>query len=152
MRLARQLGARRFESQCMEMRARMLLDTGRRAEAAAMLREAVAICREVGMQFSGPKALGALSRAVAEPAERDRLLAEGEELLRRGAVGHNHLWFYRDAIEAHAGGRRCGRRAALRRRARELHASSLCPGRTSLLREAGPWRCAARPRSRRDEA
>jgi hypothetical protein len=26
--------------------------------------------------------------------------AEGEELLRRGAVGHNHLWFYRDAIEA----------------------------------------------------
>jgi len=32
--------------------------------------------------------------------ERDHLLAEGEELLHRGAVGHNHLWFYRDAIEA----------------------------------------------------
>ena len=32
--------------------------------------------------------------------ERAALLAEGKEILRRGAVGHNHLWFYRDAIEA----------------------------------------------------
>jgi hypothetical protein len=37
---------------------------------------------------------------VREQAERDRLLAEGELLLRQGSVGHNHLWFYRDAIEA----------------------------------------------------
>jgi class 3 adenylate cyclase/tetratricopeptide (TPR) repeat protein len=100
MQLAHQLGARRFEAQCVELRARILLDTGHRTEAAAMLRDAVAICREVGMQFSGPRALGALSRAVEGYAECNRLLAEGEELLRRGAVGHNHLWFYRDAIEA----------------------------------------------------
>ena len=51
------------------------------------------------MQFSAPKALSALSRAV-DDAEQARLLAEGADLLRRGAVGHNHLWFYRDAIEA----------------------------------------------------
>ena len=44
MRLARQLGARRFEAQVLEMQARILLDTGRRAEAAEMLREALAIC------------------------------------------------------------------------------------------------------------
>jgi hypothetical protein len=37
---------------------------------------------------------------VRERAERDNLLAEGEHLLRQGSVGHNHLWFYRDAIEA----------------------------------------------------
>jgi class 3 adenylate cyclase/tetratricopeptide (TPR) repeat protein len=100
MRLSRQLGARRFEAQGLEMQARMLLDTGRAAEAAQMLREALAMCRDVGMQFTGPKTHSALSRAVDDRAEQDRLLAEGEELLRRGAVGHNHLWFYRDAIEA----------------------------------------------------
>ena len=100
MRLARQLGARRFEAQGLEMQARILLDTGRRAEAAEMLREALAICREAGMQFCGPKVTSALSRTVNDSAERAALLAEGKEMLGRGAVGHNHLWFYRDAIEA----------------------------------------------------
>jgi class 3 adenylate cyclase/tetratricopeptide (TPR) repeat protein len=100
MRLARQLGARRFEAQDMEFRARMLLDAGRRAQAAELLREALAICRETGTQFIGPKVVGALSRAVADPAERRALLREGREMLARGAVGHNHLWFHRDAVEA----------------------------------------------------
>jgi hypothetical protein len=100
MQIIRQLGARRFEAQNMEMRARGLLDSGRRREAAELLREALAICREVGTQFSAPKAVSALSRAVEDDDERTRLLAEGADMLRRGAVGHNHLWFYRDAIEA----------------------------------------------------
>ena len=65
-----------------------------------LLHEALTICGEVGMQFSAPKAVGALSRAVEDDGERARLLAEGADLLRLGAVGHNHLWFYRDAIEA----------------------------------------------------
>jgi tetratricopeptide (TPR) repeat protein len=100
MRLSRQLGARRFEAQGLEMQARILLETGRASEAAQLLREALALCRDVGMQFNGPQAYGALSRAVEDKAEQNRALAEGEELLRRGAVGHNHLVFYRDAIEA----------------------------------------------------
>jgi class 3 adenylate cyclase/tetratricopeptide (TPR) repeat protein len=100
MHLIRQLGARRFEAQNMEMQARLLLDCGQRKDAANLLHEALAICGEVGMQFSAPKAVGALCRAVEDDAERARLLASGAELLRLGAVGHNHLWFYRDAIEA----------------------------------------------------
>jgi class 3 adenylate cyclase/tetratricopeptide (TPR) repeat protein len=100
MRLIRQLGARRFEAQNLEMRARLLIDRGRRSEAAGLLGEALAICRDVGTQFCGPKVLSTLSRAVEDNAERARLLAEGAELLSHGAVGHNHLWFYRDAIEA----------------------------------------------------
>ncbi|MGV2289865.1 adenylate/guanylate cyclase domain-containing protein [Trinickia sp. YCB016] len=100
MRLIRQLGARRFEAQNLELRARMLLDCGRRREAVHLLQGSLDICREVGTQFTGPKAVGALCRAVEDDAERVRLLAEGTDLLRRGAVGHNHLWFYRDAIEA----------------------------------------------------
>jgi class 3 adenylate cyclase/tetratricopeptide (TPR) repeat protein len=100
LRLARQLGARRFEALGLEMEARLYLDTGRRAEAEAMLREALAICKDAGTQFVGPKVASALSRAVEDPAERASLLAEGQAMLGRGAVGHNHLWFYRDAIEA----------------------------------------------------
>jgi class 3 adenylate cyclase/tetratricopeptide (TPR) repeat protein len=100
MQLIRQLGARRFEAQNAEMRARVLLVGGHRKDAAELLREALTICREVGTQFSAPKAMGALSRAVEDDGERARLLAEGTDLLRRGAVGHNYLWFYRDAIEA----------------------------------------------------
>lgn len=100
MLLSRQLGARRFEAQGFEMQGRLLLENGRRAEAERALREALAICRDAGTQFCGPKVTSALSRAVEEPRERDNLLAEGKAMLARGAVGHNHLWFYRDAIEA----------------------------------------------------
>ena len=101
IRLARALGARRFEAQALEFKGRILLDTGRRAEAAEMLREALAMCREAGMQFCGPKVMSALSRVVDDPAERVTLLAEGLDLLGRGSIGHNHLWFFRDAAEAH---------------------------------------------------
>jgi class 3 adenylate cyclase/tetratricopeptide (TPR) repeat protein len=100
MQLARQLGARRFEAQALEMKARVLLDTGQRKEAADLLQEALAICREVGTQFCGPKVASALARAVEDAKTRAAVLAEGQEMLGRGAVGHNHLWFYRDAIEA----------------------------------------------------
>jgi hypothetical protein len=81
------------------MEARLLLDAGRRAEAEPMLREALAICRDAGTQFCGPKVISALSRAVEDAGERASLLAEGKAMLARGSVGHNHLWFYRDAIE-----------------------------------------------------
>jgi tetratricopeptide (TPR) repeat protein len=100
MRLIRQLSARRFEAQNLEMRARHLLVCGRREQAIALLREALAICREVGMQFCGPRVHSALARAVETNEECRSLLARGEELLGHGAVGHNHLWFYRDAMEA----------------------------------------------------
>ena len=63
------------------------------------------MCHDAGTQFCGPKVAGALSRAVEDPAERAKFLAEGEAMLKRGSVGHNHLWFYRDAIEANLAGR-----------------------------------------------
>ncbi len=100
MHLIGQLGARRFEAQNMEMRARVWLLRGHRTDAEKLLRESIVLCREVGAQFSAPKAMSALGRAVEDRAERSRLFAEGEDLLRRGAVAHNFLWFYRDAIEA----------------------------------------------------
>src|SRR5262249_58499242 len=62
--------------------------------------KALAICREVGTQFCGPKVASALARAVEDAKTRAAALTEAREMLSRGAVGHNHLWFYRDAIEA----------------------------------------------------
>ena len=88
-----------FRSASLEMQARMLLDTGHRAEAAAMLREALAICREAGTQFSVPRSWRPEPRGGGSRGTGG-MLREGREMLDRGAVGHNHLWFYRDAIEA----------------------------------------------------
>jgi class 3 adenylate cyclase/tetratricopeptide (TPR) repeat protein len=100
IRIARQLGAKRFEAQGLEFQGRLLLANGRRAEAVEILSAALAMCREAGLRFCGPMVLSALAWAVEDGAERMQLLDEGQELLRNGAVGHNHLWFYRDAIEA----------------------------------------------------
>jgi len=100
LRLARQLNARRFEAQALEKHARILLREDRRAEAIEELREALSICRETGTQFCGPIVMSAFSLAVEDPAEREASLVEGEQMLARGAVAHNHFWFHRDAIEA----------------------------------------------------
>src|SRR5262245_17801740 len=56
--------------------------------------------RETGIQFIGPDLLGQLAVLTEDDALRRRSLKEGEELLRGGSVGHNHLRFYRHAIEA----------------------------------------------------
>ena len=98
--LAQRLGAHRFEAQHIEYEGRILLAQGEPDAAAATLRRAIALGRQVGLQFNGPKMLSALAMATLDAGEREVALAEAEQLLGRGAVGHNHLWFYRDAIEA----------------------------------------------------
>src|SRR5206468_873486 len=100
MRISEHLGARRFKANLLEFSGRILLAQGQRAEAVQPLREGLAICHEVGLQFVGPRIISALALATDEPAKRHRLLEEGEALLRLGALGHNHLWFYRDGMEA----------------------------------------------------
>ena len=44
--------------------------------------------------------LGHFAAAAGNRRERRPTLAEGEVVLARGAVSHNHLWFYRYVIEA----------------------------------------------------
>ena len=43
--------------------------------------------------------MGLLAAIVENPDDRYAALCEGEEILGRGVGGHNHLWFYRDAME-----------------------------------------------------
>ena len=70
------------------------------AEGIDLLHRALAISRETGLSFMGPWILGDLAVTSEDPMERHAALTEGEEILRKGAVGHNHLWFFRYAIDA----------------------------------------------------
>ena len=53
-----------------------------------------------GPGFVGPLILGLLALAEDTREEREAALAAGEALLGKGAVGHNHFWFRRCAIES----------------------------------------------------
>ncbi len=98
--LVDKLGARRFSAQCLLWKARLVGVEGRNQEALELLQAALAISRETGVGFVGPRVLGELACAVEDRDARRSALAEGEQVLHDGAVGHNHLWFYRDAMEA----------------------------------------------------
>ena len=100
LELARQIGARRFESEAMVAHAAILALAGRKSEALDLTLRGLEAARETGIQFLGPDLLGQLAVLTEDDALRRRSLAEGEELLRAGSVGHNHLRFHRHAIEA----------------------------------------------------
>ena len=84
-----------LQDQAMVLRAE-----GRRSEALDLLQRALTISRETGITFVGPWILGHLAVTTDDPTVRRDALAEGEEVLRKGSVGHSHLWFHRYAIEA----------------------------------------------------
>jgi class 3 adenylate cyclase/tetratricopeptide (TPR) repeat protein len=98
--LARQLGAKRFEAVSLNDLALVARAEASSAEAMDLLHRALTISRETGVGFVGPWILGHIAVTSEDPVERQAALTEGEEILRKGAVGHNHLWFFRYAIDA----------------------------------------------------
>jgi class 3 adenylate cyclase len=100
LELAGQIGARRFEAEAMVAQAATLALAGRKADALDLTRRGLEVARETGIQFIGPDLLGQLAVLTDDDALRRQSLAEGEELLRAGSIGHNHLRFNRHAIEA----------------------------------------------------
>jgi len=98
--LARALGATRFEAEDLVFRALLEFRAGRRQSALAQARDALAFCRGTAMDFIGPTALGALAQISGDDAERRQALAEGEALLARGSISHNHFDFRACAIDA----------------------------------------------------
>jgi tetratricopeptide (TPR) repeat protein len=100
LHLCRKLGSRRFEASCLLQLAASRLGTGQQEETAALAGQALEIARATGTGFCGPWAVALLARASDNAARCHELLDEGTEMLRGGCVGHNVVWFYREAIEA----------------------------------------------------
>jgi tetratricopeptide (TPR) repeat protein len=97
--LARHLGARRFQAECLALRAGLHCRAGRRQRARADASQALAICRRgEAMRYIGPTVLGVLAMASEDARAREKALEEGEAAL-AGSVSHNHFWFLRDGIE-----------------------------------------------------
>jgi tetratricopeptide (TPR) repeat protein len=96
--LARSIGAKRFVPEGMAFVATCLAQEGKTDEAVALLREAFALSREM-ITFFGPPILGSLAELTSDAEERQRCLDEAERILQLGCPAHNHIYFYRPAIE-----------------------------------------------------
>jgi tetratricopeptide (TPR) repeat protein len=99
-RLAEHLGSGRFLAQTHTFLASILRREGLRKEAREAAERAVAISLDSGAGFNGPWALSELALNTEDDDARERLLDEGETLLRSGAVAHNHVFFYRQAMDS----------------------------------------------------
>ena len=100
LRLARALGAKRFEAQNHGMVAMFALRRGDRERAHQLAHEALAICREHGMGHIGPWIHGVCALIETDREARLRWLEAGERQLALGCVSHNHVQLPEVAIDA----------------------------------------------------
>jgi len=81
--------------------ARARFGLGDRRAAMELLDEAIEISRRTGISFIGPRVLGFIAVISDDPQQRKHALAEGADVLAGGrCIAHNHLWFYRFAIDS----------------------------------------------------
>ncbi len=98
--IVERLGATRFEAQNLWFEAKVTRVKGQRAEALRLTKKALAICRETGMGFLGPRVIGETILCTDDPQLQKKALQDGEALLKEPSVSHNHFHFYRDAMSA----------------------------------------------------
>jgi class 3 adenylate cyclase len=96
---AQRLKARRYEAAILALCAERALVEGRADEALSLVREGLAASEETSLGFVGPILFGLLAIVEQSRQAQEAALAAGESLLAKGAVGHNHFWFRRYAIE-----------------------------------------------------
>jgi class 3 adenylate cyclase/tetratricopeptide (TPR) repeat protein len=97
--LIQRLGARAWECPNLFYHGQFLTVTGRRQEGLELMERALKVGRETAPTFFVPRVLGKVALNTNDPAVRQNSLEEAVAILRAGSVGHNHLWFRRDAIE-----------------------------------------------------
>ena len=98
--IARSLGNRRIELYILYEQARNADGRGQRGQASEILEEAIAIGRDTGIHFHGPRLFALQARFAAETKACRTALSEGQGLVDEGANAHNVLWFHRDAMDA----------------------------------------------------
>ena len=80
--------------------ARALWSLSETEEAIELAREASELARNGSAALIGAWVLGGLASIAPDRETLDFALAEGERMISEGCVGHNQLWFYRQAAEA----------------------------------------------------
>ncbi|MCC6197613.1 MAG: AAA family ATPase [Burkholderiales bacterium] len=98
--LARKIGARRWMLFDFGLLAFAYWHTGRNAEAATALREALALAEDASQRFIGGVLHGARALMAERRDDLARVLADGERTLAQGSPAHTHYWFRRAAIDA----------------------------------------------------
>lgn len=99
--IARNMGNERFIPYLTHDLACARFGQSDRAAAVELLDEAIEISRRTDIAFIGPRILGAIAMVSDNPQRRRDALAEGEEVLAGGhCIAHNHMWFYRFAIDS----------------------------------------------------
>jgi hypothetical protein len=97
--LAHEIGAKRFEAEGLVLQALALRQLGRRDEAHSLATRGAELAREVCPTYCGPWAYAALALLTEDSVACRALLDEGERILTRGCVSHNHLDFRPIAID-----------------------------------------------------
>jgi class 3 adenylate cyclase/tetratricopeptide (TPR) repeat protein len=101
MAIVAQLGSKLFEGEYHYLLGRVKFMEGDHVLSRKHAQEALSVFRESesGMTFRGPTALGICALTAESSDLRHSLLHEAEDLL-PDCLGHNHLDFYEDAIQA----------------------------------------------------
>jgi DNA-binding SARP family transcriptional activator len=96
--IASDLGARRFAIEASGLKGLALFALGQCDAGRALLEYAVSDACQEARNYCAPWMVGALARVSGSAARRE-LLARGESLLGPDSISHNHLEFYREAID-----------------------------------------------------
>ncbi len=98
VQLAQSIGARRFVPEGMLFVAMCLAQEGKSDEVARVLREAWNLSQDMVTYF-GPPILGFLAQYTSDAEESQRCLDDARRILELGCPAHNHVFFYRPAID-----------------------------------------------------
>jgi hypothetical protein len=98
--LAREVGSRRYEAILLWVLGELSMRSGDRDGAAAHFAEGRAIMQATGIGgFIGAPLCAGEAKVAFDPPAACRALAEGEDWLARGSIGHCHYWYRADAID-----------------------------------------------------
>jgi class 3 adenylate cyclase/tetratricopeptide (TPR) repeat protein len=99
LEIAQRLGAHRFEPVNYVILAKIHALKGDVDKAIEIAKQGVETSHKTAFKYTGPMALGALAAVSTDTELIYQAFAEAEETLKEDCVGHNYLWFYRDAID-----------------------------------------------------
>ncbi|HEX4884458.1 MAG TPA: adenylate/guanylate cyclase domain-containing protein [Casimicrobiaceae bacterium] len=101
LKLARDIGSRRFEAILLWVLGRLAIRSGDRDAARRHYRDVRTIMETTGIGgFIGPLLCAGEAQVAGAADDVRRALAEGASWLERGSLGHCHYWFRADAIDA----------------------------------------------------